>query len=187
MLLNRGARNPGFSVCLWICFTWIYVRAYIHTHIYTSSFKKILRSWCCYNVKASLSESFLNHVPHCKNKHIQRKESQNAIAVCPSSHISTVLCLSVVLAWKESVTSHSASKRSSFIHCHWFGFGVGVSSPLGFPFSSSSSLMAWIWSEGCCWGDWSRDGSSMPANLCSSSMTFFHILWFCRRCWVIWQ
>lgn len=54
-----------------------------------------------------------NNVPHCKNKPIKREESQNAIAVCPSSRISTVLCLSVVLAWKESVTSHSAGKHSS--------------------------------------------------------------------------
>lgn len=45
-----------------------------------------------------------NHVPHCKNKHTECEESQNAIAICPSSCISTVLCLSVVLAWKESVT-----------------------------------------------------------------------------------
>lgn len=114
-------------MCLWICFTWIYVRAYIHTHTYLflPFKKKILGSWC-YNVKASLSKSFLTLVPHCKNKHRKCKESQNAIAVCPSSCISTVLCLSVVLAWKESVTSHSVWKHSSF-----------------YPLS-----LVWLW----CWG-----------------------------------
>lgn len=191
MLLNCGARNPSFQcVCVFACVSvnMFYMdlceSLYTHTHAYTSSLKKkILGSWC-YNVKASLSESFLNHVPHCKNKHTKCEESQNAVAICPSSCISTVLCLSIVLAWKESVWQVTLlGNIAHSIHCHWFGFGAGVSSPFCFPFSSSSSLMAWICSEGCCWGDW----SSMPANRCSSSMTFFHILWFCRRCWVIWQ
>lgn len=105
MLLNCGARNPSFQcVCVFACVSvnMFYMdlceSLYTHTHAYTSSLKKkILGSWC-YNVKASLSESFLNHVPHCKNKHTKCEESQNAVAICPSSCISTVLCLSIVLA-----------------------------------------------------------------------------------------
>lgn len=158
---------------------------YIHTQIYFFLKKKSLEAGVA--MWKLLWRRVFNHVPHCKNKHTECEESQNAIAICPSSCISTVLCLSVVLAWKESVTSHSVWNTARSIHCHWFGFGVGTASPLGFPFSSSSSLMAWICSEECCWGDWSRGWFSVPANRCSSSMTFFHILWFCRRCWVIWQ
>lgn len=104
MLLNCGARNPSFQcvcVCMCVC-EYVYMdlrdSLYTHTHIYFFlKKKKILGSWC-YNVKASLSESFLSHVPHCKNKHIKCEESQNAVAICPSSCISTVLCLSIVLA-----------------------------------------------------------------------------------------
>ena len=65
-------------------------------------------------MKASLSKSFLNPVPHCKNKHIKHEESQNAVAICPSSYISTVLCLSVVLACKESVWQVTLFGNSSF-------------------------------------------------------------------------
>lgn len=99
------------GVCVWICFTCIYVRAYIHTHIYfflkKNPWKLVLQTW------KLLQARVFNNVPHCKNKHIKHEEFPNAIAVCPSSCISTVLCLSVVLAWKESVTSHSVGKHSS--------------------------------------------------------------------------
>lgn len=76
----------------------------------------------------------------------------NATAICPSSRISTVLCLHVVLAWEESVTSHWVSRQSSFypLSLVWlWGEGLLFSQlPLFFFFFSDSLDVFW----GMLWG-----------------------------------
>lgn len=101
MLLNCGASNPGFQ-CVCVCVKMFYMylceSLYIHTHKYISSLKKKNPYKLVLQCESFSEQRVFNHVPHCKNKHIKCEESQNAIAICPSSCISTVLCLSVVLA-----------------------------------------------------------------------------------------
>lgn len=183
LLLPCGIRHPGYQCA---CVTRDY-KSYmslcgnLYTHIYFSFIKRSL--------VAGVAEWKLafSAVPYCKRKHTKCEGFPKCCSHLPAFWYSTVLCLSVVLAWKVSgqVILYANMARST--HGHWSGCGAGLSSILGFPFSSSSSLIAWICSEGCCKGAESRDLFSRPAKPCSSSITFFHIMWFCRRCWVIWQ
>lgn len=84
-----------------------------------------------------------NHVPHCKNKHLKCEESQNAIAICPSSCISTVLCLSVVLAWR--VRDKSLGLETQLILSIVTGLALGLGSPL---LSASLFLLLLPWWPG---------------------------------------
>lgn len=142
-VLKCGASNPGFQcacACMCVNMFYMYLRAslYTHTHIYfflkKNPWKLVLQMW------KLLRARVFNNVPHCKNKHIKCEEFPNAIAVCPSSCISTVLCLSVVLAWKESVTSHCW--ETQLIISIVTGFASGLGSPLLLA-SLSLPLLPW--------------------------------------------
>ena len=100
-------------VCVYVWMFYMYLRVSLCTHTHTYfSFKKSIEAGVA--MWKLLWTRVFNHVPHCKNKHVKCEESPNAIAICQSPCISTVLCLSVVLAWRESVTSHSVWRQSSF-------------------------------------------------------------------------
>lgn len=109
LLLPCGVRHSGYQCA---CVTRDY-KSYmslcgnLYTHIYFSLIKRSLVTGVA-EWKLAFSV-----IPYCKRKHTKCEEFPKCCSHLPTFWYSTVLCLSVVLAWKVSGTSNSVCKHGS--------------------------------------------------------------------------